>query len=573
LTVSRDLSPAAVREQLSKLEASSQFSGSGRLIELLRFIVEETLNDGGVALKESTVGNAVYGRDPPYDPRIHSTVRVEARRLRDKLRDYYAAEGKGDPIVISLPTGGYVPTFSKASPDALDGNHSSSNEAEKDGLFTAGKGAALAIMPFRALSGFPQDDSFADGLTDELIFALERIQGLWVASRSVVFQYKDRAYSVPILAAELGVNAVLLGTVRREGDTIRATVELADPKGFVMWTDRFDVRDDDRLVLQEKIARTLFSRFRLDNSMMRGMKISPSPAALHALAKIYRARQLLDRQTPPDLQAALELFSDVAKEAPTYARGYTGIADTYCDLFRLGLVDHSTASASANFAVGRALQLDPQSAEAHTASATIVAWLDRNPAAAIKAFEVALSLGEGARASRIYGVMLAFTGRHDEAARLFRNARAMEPFSTQQDIAETVCHYQARRYWDVLEVPHDERSQSNSAELLVFKALASVFSGNTDLATAMVPRIDHISAKYPDLVFSGAEIEAWTGLPARGLKLMETRDTSGSAFARATLASSLGNDESALDALEQAFESHELSTAWRFRGLSRPARR
>lgn len=477
LAESRDLSPAAVREQLSKLEASSQFAGSERLLELLRFVVEETLNDGGVALKESTVGNAVYGRDPPYDPRIHSTVRVEARRLRDKLRAYYADEGRDDPIVIALPTGGYVPTFSENTPRTSDGAHASGDGFDQDDLFTAGKGAALAIMPFRALSGLSEDDAFANGLTDELIFALERIQGLWVASRSVVFQYKDRPYSVPSLAAELGVNAVLLGTVRREGDTIRATVELADPKGFVMWTDRFDVRDDDRLMLQEKIARTLFSRFRLDNSLMRGMKISPSPAALHALAKIYRARQLLDRQTPADLQAALELFSDVAKEAPTYARAYAGLADTYCDLFRLGLIDHSTAVSSATSAAQRALELDPRSAEAHTASATIVAWLHRNPAAAIEAFEAAFSLGQSARALRIYGVMLAFTGRHDEAARLFRNARAMEPFSTQQDIAEAVCHYQARRYLEVMEVPHDERSQSNSAELLVFKALAAVFSG------------------------------------------------------------------------------------------------
>ena len=88
--------PTHVREQLDKLQRSATFAGSSRLLALLRFLIDETLDGRGSSIKEAVIGNAVYGREPPYDPRIDFTVRVEARRLRRKLNEYYESEGQHD---------------------------------------------------------------------------------------------------------------------------------------------------------------------------------------------------------------------------------------------------------------------------------------------------------------------------------------------------------------------------------------------------------------------------------------------------------------------------------------------
>ncbi|WP_199902499.1 hypothetical protein [Azospirillum sp. B4] len=559
----RTPSPWAVREQVDRLRASPQFTGSERLLAFLHFVVEETLERGGGGLKEAVIGNAIYGREPPYDPRIDSTVRVEARRLRRKLEDHYAGAGRHDPVVITLPTGGYVPLFS-LNAASMDGETDAPAPKVDGPTFIQGHGAAVAVMPFRALNRDGDDESFADGLTDELIYALGRAQGLRVTSRGVAFQYKDRGWSVPALAQELGVDVVLQGTVRRQEGMLRVTVEVSNPQGFVLWSDRIDAPDQERLRLQERIAATVLSRVRLDNSGVRASRLSPGPVALEAYARVYRARQLLDRQTPQALYEAQELFQRVADTASDTARGHSGLADCQCDLFRLGLVDHATAKATAQVAVRRALEIDPQSVEAHTARATIAAWLDRDATTAEADFSHALRLGDHARAARLYGVFLTIFQRHEEAERLFRDARAIEPFSVQQDIAEATCHYQARRFtlltqrdWGILQ------AEDGVAEVLVYRALAHIFAHEHDAAHALVGAIEHAAGRHPDLVYARAEVEAWLGAPERAWRLLATADTvPATAFARATLAASLNDEARGLAALNRAIDQRELSTVW-----------
>ncbi|TWB23687.1 TolB-like protein [Nitrospirillum amazonense] len=552
-------SPWAVREQIDRLRASPQFAGSERLLAFLHFIVEETLKDGGATLREAVIGNAVYGREPPYDPRIDSTVRVEARRLRRKLEDHYAGPGQSDPVVITLPTGGYVPHFAlNTTPPAVETD--APTPLAEGPTYTPGFGAAVAVMPLRALSRAPGDESFADGLTDELIYALGRAQGLRVTSRAVAFQAHDRGWTVPALARELGVDAVLQGTVRRQDGMLRVTVEVSNPKGFVIWSDRFDAPDHEHLRLQERIAATVLSRVRLDHSAMRAARVSPGPVALEGHARIYRARQLLDQQTPAALYEAQEIFQRVAEGAADFARGHSGVADCQCDLFRLGLVDHSEAKATAEAAVRRALEIDAHSVEALTARATVFAWLDRDAEAAEVDFARALRLGDHARATRLYGVFLTILGRHDEAEHLFREARAIEPFSVQQDIAEATSHYQARRHAQLIAAGPQA---GEAAEVLVCRALAHVFGGEPEGARALVGAIERASAKHPGLAYARAEIEAWLGEPERGWRLLATADTvPATAFARATLAAALNDEVQGLAALNRAIDRRELSTVW-----------
>ncbi|RVT91763.1 hypothetical protein EOD42_20810 [Rhodovarius crocodyli] len=540
--------PEAIRQQMARIEASPEFAGSARLLAFLRFIVEETLAGAATALKEVVIGNALYGREPPYDSRIDSTVRVEARRLRRKLLDYQSGSGRTDPVVISLPVGGYVPSFAPRGERHPE-------PAARDNIFRPGEGAVVAVIPLRAISPDPALEGFADGLTDELIYTLGQSEGLWLPSRSSTFQYKGHDRPAAELARALNADAVLQGAVRLDGGLLRVTIELSDTEGMIVWSDRFDAPAGQPRQFQEKIARTLLSRVRFDSSRMREMRIAPGPQALRAHAKVYRARLLLDQQTPDSVAKAMALFRQVAEAAPDYARGHTGIADCHCDLFRLGLMGREEAMRGAGAAAEAALAIDPGSVEAHAARATILAWMARDPPAAEAAFEEALRLAPNARACRHYGVLLALFGEEEHAELLFREAREIEPFSASQDIAEAIAHYHARRFAQL-------RPGPLPPEALAHVVLGQVFAGDAAGATAQLPEAERLCARHPELLFLGPEVEAWLGAPARARRLGAAALARGTCYARATLAAALGEAERALDALDAALEAGELSTAW-----------
>jgi len=550
LSPTHHFSDREIFAQVERLEASQSFAGSERLLQFMRFIVAETLKGNASTLKEAVIGNVIYRRDPPYDPRIDSTVRVEARRLRRKLEDYYLSEGRSDPIRILLPTGSYVPDF--------EAHASAENEPSPmpAPTFEPGRGAMLAIMPFRALSHEPADEVFADGLTDDVIYMLGQAEGLRVTSRSVVFQFKKKDYSIPAVAQEFAADALLQGTVRHDANRLLITVDLCDPRGFVLWSDRFEDADQDKTRLQLKVARTLLSRVRIDHSDMRAMKVKPGPTTLEANAKIYRGRRLADQQTPASLAKALEFFNDVCRSAPDYSRGFSGVIDCQCDLYRLGVISHQAALAAATPALQRALQIDPKSAEVHTSRGTVAAWLQRDVKAADEAFRMALEFGDNARTLRLYGDFLATLDRDDEAHQFIEEARAIDAFSVHQDIVEASAYFRSGQFARLM----DDKCERH-AESLMYRVLALVFSGKLDAAEGLLPQLKSTIAKFPHLLFAEAEIAAQLGRPEQALALL-ARQSSEAAFSFACLASAVGDFDQALTLLEKAAQSREASLIW-----------
>lgn len=554
-----NLPASTIREQMDALRKSPAFSGSERLIELLSYVVEETLNGRATDLKEAVIGNAIYQREPPYDPRIDSTVRVEARRLRKKLEEHARLYGQSDPISIVIPTGTYVPAFiiKSGARDASAQNHNRDRD-----IFRNGPGAVIAILPFRPVSGDAATQEFADVITDELIFAFGSEPGLNLLSRATTFAYRDRQPSIRELAQELGVDAVIQGTVREHANIIRVTIEVSDPRGMVVTTDRFEGSADQYSDLPERIATTIVSRHRFDTSKLRARLLKPAPAAVHAHGQLYRARQLLDRQVPESLREALTIFSKIAEETDDYARGHSGIADCYCDMFRIGMVDAATARSFARPAVERALEIDPQSVEALTALGVVQAWLERDWTAAEASFNAAMNFGYHARTARVFGTYFAARGREDEAERLFYEARRLEPFSQQQDIAETLSRFQSRDGSRLSEVASTVALRNAPMEALYYQALGAHFAGNPEFARQCLQPLGNVMMTHPLLVFASAELEAWLGSPDRAAALLKRGNKKGCSFAHATLACSIGDGDAALHYLELAFRQRELSTVW-----------
>jgi TolB-like protein len=287
---------SAVRAELERILASELFANAGRLSRFLRFTVEKTLEGEGDQLKEYRLGTEVFDRDASYDPRLDSIVRVEARRLRSRLAEYYESAGASDPIYIRYLRGGYSPRFElrgaagtttqevgTPSPELRIGETAPERRRHATWPVVAagslvvvlagillvlrsapGGDAAhattpqirLAVLPLAHFSSDAADDALADRLTDGLITELARYQTFGVISRTSVMQFKGTRRPLPEVAHGLGAGLVLEGSVIREDGAVLVKTRLVDPASDTkVWADVFNGESGDLVSLQQRIAR------------------------------------------------------------------------------------------------------------------------------------------------------------------------------------------------------------------------------------------------------------------------------------------------------------------------------
>ncbi len=240
---------AQVEAAMEKIVSSRVFRGTKLLSRLLRFIVEQSIAGNAGSLKESVLGVDVFGRGPGFDPRMDPIVRVDARRLRSRLTEYYSTEGVGDPVIIELPKGRYAPLFSWRDTSA------GPLPAARMSLEFAARPESVAVLPFVSLNTDPETQYFSDGLTEEVITALTKIPGLRVIGRSTVFCYEGKAQDIRKVGRDLNVRTVLEGTVRRAGDRLRISARLLDATDcFHLWSEAWEWENADILAVQKEIS-------------------------------------------------------------------------------------------------------------------------------------------------------------------------------------------------------------------------------------------------------------------------------------------------------------------------------
>ena len=230
------LTASAIQDELSKILRSSLFIQSDRLGRFLKFTVNATLGGGGEMLKEYLIGTEVYNRPTSYRPSEDSIVRSEARRLRNKLREYYQSVGKNDSVLIEYRPGSYMPLFRDKQQRGL--NFTARDHAPR---LHRRQGIRIAVLPFLDTPGSTSCGIFAQFITDDLIHELARIDGILVTAASSVAPLVAKAFDVRSLARELDVQIVFEGTVRQEDNLLRVTSRAVDPaNGFQIWSERFD---------------------------------------------------------------------------------------------------------------------------------------------------------------------------------------------------------------------------------------------------------------------------------------------------------------------------------------------
>ena len=251
------LDPEEIGAQVERVLASRLFTRSLRLCRFLRFSVEQTLAGKSAQLKEQIIGVEVFDRKADYDPRIDPIVRVEARRLRAKLKAYYNSPGRGDLIMIGLPKGAYLPFFKMRA--------AAPQEAAAVAPVANGSGRkSIVVLPFTNLLLGTDDDYFSDGLTEELIHLLTRVPNLRVVAWATASQLRGRERDLAGIRQQLHVGTMLRGSVRRTADRVRVTAQLIDSEtGDYLWSETYDRRLENVFAIQEEMARAIVQALRL----------------------------------------------------------------------------------------------------------------------------------------------------------------------------------------------------------------------------------------------------------------------------------------------------------------------
>lgn len=309
--------------------------------------------------------------------------------------------------------------------------------------------SSLAVLPFVDMS--PQRDRayLSDGMTEELLNALARIPGLHVAARSSSFQFREPGVDVRKVGEQLGVDAVVEGSIRLDGGRIRVTAQLIESKsGYHLWSNTYDRRVEDVFAVQEEIARTVARSLGarlgggVPDTLVRRATANPRAYDLY-----LRGRHAWMGRTTEGMWLALKSFQEAVSLDPGYASAYAGLSDTWQLLPDYGSVNARLGLARAKAAALRAIALDSTLAEAHASLGAVLDDYDHDRAGAEHAYRTAILLNPAyATARQWLAIHLADEGRHDEAAEEIERARRLDPLSRIINTAAGAIRYFARDY-------------------------------------------------------------------------------------------------------------------------------
>jgi TolB-like protein/DNA-binding winged helix-turn-helix (wHTH) protein/Tfp pilus assembly protein PilF len=290
---------------------------------------------------------------------------------------------------------------------------------------------SIAVLPLSNLSGDSSQDYFADGMTDELITELAQIRALRVISRTSIMQYKGTHKSVPEIARELRVDAILEGSVQRSGDRVRITAQLIE--GSVdrhLWAKSFDRDLRDVLSLQGEVARSIADEIQVSLNPEEQARLAQSrpidPAAHEAYLK---GRYNWNKFTDEGMQKAVGDFQQAIAIDPKYAVAYVGLADAYHEI-GIDMMAPAEAMRMAKAAAMKALELDPSLSDAHATLGWIKWRWDWDWSGAEQEFKNAIALdANNSKAPAMYANFLDSAGRFDEAMLQHRRAVELDPLS------------------------------------------------------------------------------------------------------------------------------------------------
>jgi len=341
---------------------------------------------------------------------------------------------------------------------ALDGMTAPQHVVTTDG--TQEEMPSIAVLPFENLSPAPEDEYFADGLTDEIITDLSSVRGLRVIARASMMRFKRSGKEPRVVARDVRARYTLDGTVRRAGPSLRLTARLTDARDdVVVWSDKINGSVEDVFAIQERVSRTIVDALRVALAPQGANRPGSAPrlraASAEAIEEYLRGRHFFARATADGLAKSLEAFQRATVLDPTFAAAFAGLAHTsaFMTVAWQALPPHETMP-KALAAAQRAVQLDPRLAEAHVALGVVAAFYEWNPTAAEAAFREAIRLNPNyADAYYAYAQTLIWLcSRFDEAVAYAQRAVAISPLDPWALWYLGLAHYFGRDYETRIEI-------------------------------------------------------------------------------------------------------------------------
>jgi TolB-like protein/Tfp pilus assembly protein PilF len=310
----------------------------------------------------------------------------------------------------------------------------------------------LAVLPFVNMSADPENEYFSDGITEELLNALTKVDGLQVTSRTSAFAFKGKHDDIREIAIKLNVDKILEGSVRKAGNRVRITTQLINAAdGYHIWSENYDRDLTDIFVVQDEISSIIANRLRENLSLSKQTShfVKEPTKNIEAYTLFLKALHFRSKITPADMRKAIELFQQAIALEPNYAEAYAYMAGTYGYLGSTGQIKPDKAFKLVNEYSEKALQLNDSIAESHLARANAHLFYKWNPKAAYESLQKALQLNPAQ--SEVYdllGLFYILTSRKDEAIKILKQGAETDPLSP------TLNHLLAEAY--VMNSQYDE---------------------------------------------------------------------------------------------------------------------
>ena len=408
------------------------------------------------------VGDIISDSNDIYGDGVNVAARLEAladpggimvsRTVHDQVRDKlsFGFEDLGEQTVknIAHPIGVHRVSLAEVASLAAAQSASKSEPASSNR-------PSIAVLPFTNMSGDPEQEYFADGISEDIITGLSKLRWFFVIARNSSFAYKGKGVDVKRAAHELGVRYVLEGSVRKGGNRVRITAQLIDAAtGNHVWADRYDGDLTDIFALQDEITRKVVAAIEPKLLEAEGIRSqSRSTEDLGAWDIVMQATSLFWRLTKTEGEAAIAMLKQAVERYPDYAPAYSMLAFAMLTSRLLGWTLVAPQVKEAEALAARAAELDDSDPWAHLALGYVAHTMRRTDAAA-EEYQRAIDLNPNFAAAHGYlGFTLALAGRTDEAITHLEQAIRMSPHDPQNAIfnmALAVAHYLAGRYTEAI---------------------------------------------------------------------------------------------------------------------------
>lgn len=420
---------------------------------------------------------------------------------------------------------------------------------------------SVAVLPFLNLSPDPENEYFADGITEDVIAQLSKIRALKVISRTSVMAFKKREESLRTIGAKLGAATLLEGSVRRAGDRVRIVAQLIDAdRDQHLWAETYDRRLTDVFAIQSDVALHIAAALKAELSPDERSRIRKEPTSDVQAYQLYlQGRHCFIRYTQEGIEQAVEYFQRAIATDPNYALAYAGVALAYVELAEAGWLRPDESYARAKQAVAKALELDGEMPDAHSILAQLKFLCDFDWSGAEQEFELALELNpSSADACDYYGRMLLALERNDEALAMLNRARELDPLAHPLDVATGALR--AGQYDEAVRAasavikldPHHARAHATLGWAYVKSGMTARGLGELEQAVALSPGKSIWLAQLGQAYGLVGHVDRARAVLQQLEEL--SRQTYVSPYHMAYVYTGLGEHDTAMEWLERAYE-------------------